>query len=282
MQWWYELISILPFEWAQAGKMLFMKNALLAVILMMPIFAILGTMIVNKRMAFFSDALGHGAFTGVVIGAIMGFVQPMWSAIIFSVVFSLLVAIIKHKSGMASDTIIGVVSATAIALGIFLATKGGENFSKLNTFLIGDILSITPTEIFMLAVVFVGVFLFWVFIFNKLLIVSINTSFASSRGINTFWYEIIFSVSVAVIVTIAIAWVGLLVINSFLVLPAAAARNISKNQRMYHILAAVIALFSGVTGLILSYYTCTSSGATIILLSSMIFFATFFFRKKYV
>lgn len=281
MQWWYDIVNMLPFEWAEEGKMIFMKNALLAVILMMPVFAILGTMIVNKRMAFFSDALGHGAFTGVVIGAIMGFVQPMWSAVVFSIVFSLVVAVIKQKSGMASDTIIGVVSATAIALGIFLATMGGGSFSKLNAFLIGDILSITPDEILMLAMVLLFIVLFWIFIFNKLLLVSINSSFASSRGINTLWYEVIFSTGVAIVVTLSISWVGLLVINSFLILPAAAARNISNNQRSYHITAIIIALISGIAGLFFSYYAETSSGATIILISSVIFFVTFFLRKRF-
>ncbi|MGI6622229.1 MAG: metal ABC transporter permease [Clostridiaceae bacterium] len=281
MNWWYKLLEVLPFEWAQEGQMIFMKNALLAIILLTPVFALLGTMIVNNGMAFFSDALGHGAFTGVAIGGILGFVEPIGSAVVFSALFAFFIAVIKNKSNMASDTIIGVFSSSAIALGIFLATLGGKSFSKLNSYLIGDILSITPKEISFLAIVLVIVFVFWLFVFNRLLLVSINPSLAGSRGIRTFWYEVVFSCVVAVIVTVSMSWIGLLVINSFLVLPAAAARNIARNQRQYHFLSVMFSLFSGIAGLILSYSFETATGSTIVLISSIIFFFTYILRKKF-
>lgn len=281
MSWWYKLLEVLPFEWAQEGQMIFMKNALLAIILLTPVFALLGTMIVNNGMAFFSDALGHGAFTGVAIGGILGFVEPIGSAVVFSALFAFFIAVIKNKSNMASDTIIGVFSSSAIALGIFLATLGGKSFSKLNSYLIGDILSITPKGISFLAIVLVIVFVFWLFVFNRLLLVSINPSLAGSRGIRTFWYEVVFSCVVAVIVTVSMSWIGLLVINSFLVLPAAAARNIARNQRQYHFFSVMFSLFSGIAGLILSYSFETATGSTIVLISSIIFFFTYILRKKF-
>lgn len=281
MEIWYKMLELLPFEWAQPDQMIFMKNALLAVILMSPIFGILGTMIVNNRMAFFSDALGHGAFTGVAIGGILGLVEPMWCAIIFSIVFSIGIAIIKHKSRMASDTVIGVFSSIAIALGIFIQTSGGKSFAKAMTYLVGDILSIQPSEILMLFIMLVLIIVLWIFIFNKLLVVSVNPSLAGSRGIHNFWNEMIFSTAIAIIVTISMSWIGLLVINSFLVLPAAASRNISRNQRQYHFITVCISMFCGITGLILSYYIETATGATIVLISAIIFFVTFFVRKRF-
>jgi len=281
MEIWYKMVNILPFEWARPNEMIFMKNALLAILIITPIFGIIGTMIVNNRMAFFSDALGHGAFTGVAIGGLMGFLQPMWSAVVFSIIFSIIIALIKNKSKMASDTVIGVVSSMAVALGIFISTLGGKSFTKLNTYLVGDILSISPNEIGMLFIVLAGVLIFWAVVFNKLLVVSVNSSLAGSRGIHTFWNELIFSMAIAVIVTISMSWIGLLVINSFLVLPAAAARNITKNQKQYHFVAVIISIISGFVGLILSYYIETASGATIVLVSSVFFFSTFFLRKKF-
>ncbi len=281
MDFWYKILEILPFEWAKTGQMIFMKNALLSIILLTPIFALLGTMVVNNRMSFFSDALGHGAFTGVAIGGLLGFVQPIGSAVLFSIVFAFLIALIKYKSKMASDTVIGVFSSTAIALGIFLATLGGKNFAKLNTYLIGDILSITPNEILLLAIVLLLVTVFWLLVFNKLLIVSVNPSLAGSRGIHTFWYEVIFSCAVAIIVTVSMSWIGLLVINSFLVLPAASARNIAQNQRQYHLLSIIFSVFSGVSGLVLSYYIETATGSTIVIISAIIFFITYGMRKKF-
>ena len=82
MTWWYSLVSLLPFEWAAPDTMLFMKNALLAVLIISPLFGILSTMVVHSRMSFFSDALGHSAFTGMAIGAICGFQEPTWAAVI--------------------------------------------------------------------------------------------------------------------------------------------------------------------------------------------------------
>jgi zinc transport system permease protein len=238
-------------------------------------------MIVNNNMAFFSDALGHGAFTGVAIGGIFGIVEPIGSAVLFSLLFSFFIALIKHRSKMSSDTIIGVFSSTAIALGIFLSTLGGKSFTKLNSFLVGDILSITPHEIGFLFVVLFFIFVFWSVFFNKLLLVSVNPSLAGSRGVRTFWYEVIFSCTVAVVVTVSMSWIGLLVINSFLVLPAASARNIARNQRQYHFFAVIISILSGVTGLLISYYIETASGAAIVLISSAIFFVTYFLRKRF-
>lgn len=281
MELWYKILEILPFEWAEPGRMIFMKNALLAIIILTPIFALLGTMVINKNMSFFSDALGHGAFTGVAIGALMGFVRPIGSAVLFSMLFAFLISIVKNKSKMSSDTIIGVFSSMSIALGIFLATLGGKSFTKLNTYLIGDILSITSEEIAFLAIVLVLVIVFWLFFFNRLLLVSVNPSLASSRGIKIFWYEVIFSCVVAIVVTASMSWIGLLVINSFLVLPAASARNIARNQRQYHLFAIVFSVFSGVFGLAMSYYIETATGSTIVLISSMIFFVTYAFRKKF-
>lgn len=281
MELWYRILEILPFEWAREGQMIFMKNALLAVILLTPIFALLGTMIVNNNMAFFSDALGHGAFTGVVIGGLMGLINPVGSAVVFSILFAIIIAIIKYRSKMSSDTVIGVISSSAIALGIFLVTLGGKSFAKLNSYLVGDILSISPREIGFLFLVLIGVILFWSVFFNRLLLVSVNPSLAGSRGINTFWYEVLFSCAVAVTVTVSMPWIGLLVINSFLVLPAASARNISLNQRQYHFSAVIISVFSGVFGLILSYYIETASGATIVLVLAVIFFISYFMRKRF-
>ena len=282
MEIWYKLVeSLLPFEWARADQMFFMKNALLAIILVTPIFGIIATMIVNNRMAFFSDALGHGAFTGVTIGGLLGFVRPIWSAVVFAVIFSLVITLIKNKSKLSSDTIIGVFSSVAVALGIFISTLGGQSFTKLNVFLVGDILSITPQEIGLVFFVSIAVIILWSLLFNKLLVVSINQSLASSRGLNTFGIELIFTTLVAVIVTISMPWIGLLVINSFLILPAAAARNITSNVRQYHAVSVLISVISGVGGLMLSYYIETATGATIVLISALFFFATFALRTRF-
>lgn len=274
---WYDAVDfLLPFGWTKYD---FMKNALLAVLLLTPLFGLLGTMVVSNRMAFFSDSIGHGAFTGIAIGALFGGLQPLVGAILFSAVFAVVITVIKNKSKASTDTIIGVFSSTAVALGLILLSSGG--FNKYSSYLVGDLLSISPTELLLLFISFIVVIVLWLFIFNKVLLISINQSLAASRGINTLLVDIFFTIAIAVVVTITIQWVGLLIINSLIVLPAAASRNVTRNMRQYHAVSVGISMFSGISGLIASYYLNTATGATIVLIAAVIFFALFFIRKKF-
>lgn len=278
LEWWYGYIGIvLPFKWMGHT---FMKTALLAVLLATPLFGILGTMVVSNRMAFFSDSLGHSTFAGLAIGSLLGG-KPLPSIIVLAMVFAVMITVIKNKSKAATDTIIGVFASTAIAVGLVILSHGGK-FNKFTSFLIGDLLSITPTEIIMLFWTLIGVIILWLLLFNKLLIISINPSLAASRGINTLLIEIIFSSAVAVIVAMTVQWVGILIINSLLVLPAAAARNVTINVRQYHFFSVLFAMVAGVTGLVLSYYWNAATGSTIVLISAAMFFATLMLRSKFV
>src|SRR5659263_22104 len=193
-----------------------------------------------------------------------------------SFAFTLGITFIKNKSRASTDTIIGVFSSIAVALGLVLMSFGGS-FKKYSSYLIGDLLSISASEILLLVFVFVSVIILWTLIFNKLLIVSVNQSLAGSRGVKTLSVEMIFTSIIAVIVTISIQWVGLLIINSLLVLPAAAAKNITSNVRTYTLFSVMISVFSGVCGLITSYYFNTATGATIVLVSGMLFFLSLAF-----
>lgn len=274
----YDFIDlILPFQWVSHT---FMKNALLAVLLVTPLFGILGTMVVSNKMSFFADSLGHGAFTGIALGILFGGMDPIWGATLFSICFAIAITIIKNKGNSSTDTIIGVFSSSAIALGLVLMSYS-SSISKFSSYLVGDLLSITPSEIILLLIVLISVAVLWVFIFNKLLVTSLNTSLANSRGMNTLFIEILFTCTIAIVVTITVNWVGLLIINSLLVLPAAAARNISRNVRQYHLFSVLIAVFSGISGLVTSYYLNTITGATIVLFSSVIFFITLVLKRKF-
>ena len=274
---WYAICDALPLEMLHWD---FMKNALLAILLMAPLFGIMSTMVVTGRMSFFSDALGHSAFTGIAIGAICGIAAPIWAAVAFSAVFALLFSFVRSRSNQAADTLIGVFSSAAVALGIFVATLGGDSFTKYNQYLIGDILSVTPTEISMLALVLVGVMVFWVLSSNRLTLTAIHPQLASSRGIPVGLSQTVFTVAIAVTVTLTISSVGLLILNSLLVLPAASARNVAKNWKQYHLYSVSFALVSGIGGLTLSYYLGNSTGAAISLMLALIFAISFCFRKR--
>lgn len=280
MNLWYSLVELLPFQWAQSGSMYFMKNALLALLIVSPLFGLLSTMVVTRRMSFFSDALGHSAFTGVAVGSLCGLAEPLWGAVVFAAVLALLFTAGRRRTSLASDTVIGVFSSTAVALGIFLSTLGGGSFTRLNSYLIGDILSVTPGKIAILLMILLLVLALWAASFNRLMLSAVHPSLAASRGISVFWQDALFSVAVAVTVTLSMTWVGLLVINSLLVLPAACARNLARNMWQYHLYALLSAVVSGVAGLLTSYYIGSSTGACITLYLAVWFAVSFCLRRR--
>ncbi len=269
----YSIIdTVLPFSWLAPE---FMKNALLAVVLAAPLFGMLGSVVVSNQMAFFSDAIGHSALTGIAIGVILGIKEPLVSMIGFSLFLGAAIISVKCRGKSSADTIIGVFSSTAVALGIVLLSANG-NFAKYQRYLVGDILSIKPVEILDLFVSLVILVVIFLFFYNKMLLTNLHGTFARSRGIKTFFIEMIFALLTAAIVTISIRWTGLLVINSLLVLPAASGKMISRNARRYILLSVLISLASCIIGLCLSWYIGSASGATIVLVNAFVFIICFF------
>ncbi len=257
----------LPFEWLSP---MFMKNAFLAILIACPLFGMLGTSVVSNRMSFFSDAIGHSALTGIALGVIIGIRDVTISMIVFSLILGFAIISVKRKGKSSSDTIIGVFSSTAVALGIVLLSAGG-NFAKYQKYLVGDILSIQPEEILLLICAAIVLLVVWFVFYNRMLLVSMHSVFAKSRGIKTFLIEQIFALLTAVIVTVSIRWTGLLVINSLLVLPAAASRLVSRSTGRYTLFSVIISLVSGILGLALSYQFNTASGASIVLVNAVLF-----------
>lgn len=272
MQTIYSILDIiLPFSWLEPN---FMKNALLAVLIAAPLFGTLGSVVVSNQMAFFSDAIGHSALTGIAIGVLIGIPNPMIAMIGFSFILGLAIISVKCKGKTSADTIIGVFSSTAVALGIVLLSATG-NFAKYQRYLVGDILSITPIEILQLLISLLVLIAIFIIFYNKMLLTNLHSTFARSRGIKTFMIEVIFALLTAGIVTISIRWTGLLVINSLLVLPAASSRLISRNARKYISFSILISLISCIFGLIFSWYLGSASGATIVLVNAAIFLICF-------
>lgn len=258
----------------------FMRNAFLAILIITPLFGMLGTMIVTRKMAFFSDALGHSALTGIAVGVILGVTDTNFTMIVFGIVFALLLNYISSRSGISTDTIISVFSSCSVAIGLAILSKGG-NFSKYSSLLVGDILSITQKEIVSLLVIFVVTLVFFGAGFNYLHAASIHRTLARSRRIPVRLMENLFAVLIAVIVMLSIKWVGILIINALLILPAAASRNLSENMREYHFFSVLFSLFSGVAGLFVSYYTNVATGPMIVIFASILYFATYLYARMH-
>ena len=135
--------TLLPFEWLHYT---FMKNALIAILLLTPLFGMLGTMAVDNKMAFFSDALGHSALTGIAIGVVLGWQSQMSAMLLFGILWAVLITFVKHHSKMSADTIISVFSSTSIALGLVVLSRGGA-FAKYSSVLVSDVLSVAQSDL---------------------------------------------------------------------------------------------------------------------------------------
>lgn len=270
MNTWHTLISHLPFEWAQFA---FMRTALLAVLIASPLFALMGTLVVNNRMAFFSDAIGHASLTGIGIGVLLGMADPLWALVGFALILGGGIILMQRFTRASMDTVISLSMSFSVALGVVLLSRGGS-FNKFGNYLIGDLLSITPDDLVQLlatsAVVGGGILAGY----NRILFTGLNESLARSRGMNPWWTQMLFCAAIVMVVTMNLSWVGILIINSMLIVPAAGARNIARNARQYVAYAVAIALAAGVAGLIASYYANTATGASIVLAAMACYAAT--------
>ncbi len=253
--------TLLPIE---ALRFTFMKNALLAILLLTPLLGLLGTMAVNQQMAFFSDALGHSALTGVGLGILMGVHSDLASMLVFGVVWAVMICRIKQTGAASTDTVISVFSSTSVAAGLLILSRGG-GFAKYSSLLIGDVLAVTPLDLLWLLLELVIGAALWMAMYNSLLLSSVNAPLARSRGVPTRLTECAFVVLVAVAVMLAIRWVGVMLINALLILPAAAGRNLARTSRQHAAWSVAIALGSGVAGLLSAYAWDTSAGAAIVL-----------------
>lgn len=263
---------LLPFAWLEP---VFMKNALLAVIIAAPLFGMLGCIVVSNQMAFFSDAIGHSALTGIALGILFGIKEPAVAMIGFSLVLGTSIILVKTKGKSSADTVIGVFSSTAVALGLVLLSATG-NFAKYQRYLVGDVLSIQPSEIFQLFFALLVLFVIFVLFYNRMLLTNLHSTFAKSRGVHTVFVEVLFALVTAAIVTLSIRWTGLLVINSLLVLPAASSRMVSRNSRRYVFYSICISFVSCIVGLVISWYAGSATGATIVLVNAFLFLCCMF------
>jgi zinc transport system permease protein len=266
----------IPFGWIQYD---FMKNALLSIIIISPVFGFLGTVVVNNRMIFFADVLGHSTFTGIALGALLGMNSPVWAMVVFAIIIAVGINYFKRLTDASLDTVLGVFFAFTVALGIVILSRNG-GFAKYSRYLIGDILTVGVKELIVLAGMFVVICVFWIFASNKFMLIGMNRSLAQSRGINTFLWETLFTVLLAIFIMLTVSILGILSISSLLILPAAAARIFAKNFGGYTLYSVIISILSGIAGLILSYYLDTVSGATIVLFAVLFYAGASVLKRK--
>lgn len=267
----YALMDLLlPFPLVEPE---FMKRAILAVLFVAPAAAAVGVPLVQFRMAFFSDAIGHSAFTGVALGLLLG-IHPLLTMVAFGLFVAYAITLVKGRTGLSPDTVIGVFFSTVIALGIAVISARKGLTRNLQGYLYGDLLAISGTEVMWMAALCLAVAVYLFFAFNRILLLGVHEGFARSMGIRGRALEISFSLAVALVVTTAIRAVGILLVTALLVIPAASARNVARGAAGAFWTAIAVSLVSGVAGIAVSWHLDTATGATIVLVAAAIFAVT--------
>ncbi len=261
---------LLPFAFAEPQ---FMKRAILAMLFIAPTAAAVGVPLVHFRMAFFSDAIGHSAFTGVALGVLLG-IHPVVTMVAFGLFVAWAITLVRGRTELSPDTVIGVFFSTVIALGIAVISAQKGLVRNLQAFLYGDLLAVSEAEVLWLACLFLGVGGYLYAAFNRLMLLGVHEGFARSRGVPVRALEISFALVVALVVTAAIRAVGILLVTALLVIPAAAARNAARGTAPAFWGAVVVSIVSGLAGIAASYALDTATGATVVLFASAFFAAT--------
>ncbi|MDO5484119.1 MAG: metal ABC transporter permease, partial [Desulfovibrionaceae bacterium] len=221
----YGLLSLLPFECLQLR---FMQQALLALLLLTPLAAMLGVHVVNCRMAFFSDAVGHSAFAGVALGLLLG-IDPLLSMPLFGLLVGLTVIGVQRRSRLSADTAIGIVFSAVVALGLAVVSRAGGAARDMQRFLYGDILTISEGEILVLAVLFLLGLIFQFVAYDRLLYIACNPVMARAHGIRVRLWQYLFAGLLSLVVMFAVRGVGVLLVTALLIVPAATARNLARS-----------------------------------------------------
>jgi zinc transport system permease protein len=276
----YDLAGLLPFE---CMRVRFMQQALVALVLLAPMAAVLGVQVVNFRMAFFSDAISHSAFTGVALGLIAG-IRPHFAMPLFGVLVGLGIMAVKRNSSLPSDTVIAVFFSGLVAFGLAVVSREASVAGDIRQFLYGDILLLSENDIRWLLVLFVALLVFQFTAYNRLLQIGVCAVVARAHGVPMAFCQYGFAVMLALVVMFSVWGVGVLLVTAMLVVPAAAARNLARSAGGMFWWALLISVSSATAGLVLSAqeWMNTATGATIILISCVwfLFGALFAGRRR--
>lgn len=243
----------------------FMQRALIGAILMGALCPLLGVFVVIRRLAFFGDAIAHSAFTGIALGIILG-IGPSVGAISFAVLVAAGMGTLQARSRIPSDTIIGVFFSGAAALGILMIGMMQGYRTSLFAYLFGDILGMGWADVWGAAILLGTVAVLVATLRRPLLQIALNRDLAAVQGVRVEALEYTLFLMLAVTVAVSMKLVGIILVTALLVVPAAAARNLSGSIRQMFLWSVGLGVAASVLGLAASYWMDTASGPTIVLI----------------
>ncbi len=248
-----------------------MQRAFVAALLVGVLCSTMGTYVVLRKLSFIGDGIAHASFAGIVIAYLRGLDYYLGAAVV-AVITALGIGLVHRKGRISLDTSIGVLFTGAFALGIFLMSRQRTYAIDLQSFLFGDILSVSRTDLAVVVVLGVLVAMSVALMYRGLLYTSFDPVVAEASGINAPFIEYALLVLLALTIIISLQAVGIVLVAALLVTPAAAAYQLTTRFARMMALSAAFGAVCAVGGLYLSYYLRSSSGATIVLLATLLFF----------
>ncbi|MFY9156981.1 MAG: metal ABC transporter permease [Brevefilum fermentans] len=257
----------------------FMRNALMAGVLVSLTCGIIGTLVVLKRMVFISGGVAHTAYGGVGLAFYLG-VNPILGAVAFSLVASFLMGYVQRQTRQRQDTLIGVMWAIGMAIGIIFADMTPGYKADLMSYLFGSILAVTHTDLWMMLGVNLLVLGFVILFYKELQAVAFDESFARVRNlpVDLLYIALVAMIGLAVVMLMRV--VGLIMIIALLTVPAAIGSLFLNHMKHIMWLAMVLSLVFTTGGLLLSYFFNLTSGATIILIAGISYLSALLIHKS--
>ncbi len=251
----------------------FIQRALLASVMVGILCPFIGNFVILRRMSFFSDAISHSAFAGIAVGAILG-IDLSVSSVAVAILIALLIAFLSEKTSLSHDTVIGIAFSGAIATGILIMGMLRGYRADLFAFLFGDILAITDRDLLLIFIIGILTITILLIFLKPFLQITFNRDLAQIEGINVRFFEYLLFLIIAIVITVSLKIIGIILVTSLLIVPAASAKNLASSMKRLFILSSAFGIISGIVGLMASIYLNTSSGPTIVLVSIGIFFLT--------
>jgi zinc transport system permease protein len=257
----------------------YMLRALAAAMLLAPTCALLGVFVTARRMSFFSDTIAHGALAGVALGVWLGLTEVTIPMILVSLLVAAAIIWIKENTELMTDTIMALLLSGSVAIGIIILKMLRGSSSQIHGYLFGDILAVGDMDVIFAAALFIAVFLGMFWKLSQLTLLSAHEEMAFVCGVSVKALNYLFILVLTITVALSIRLLGIILVTALLVVPPAAARNISRNLRQQILYSLVIGLAGGVLGIWLSYQLNVPCGPAIVLSSIGLFIVTLIFGK---
>jgi zinc/manganese transport system permease protein len=248
----------------------FMQRALIGGILTGIMGGILGSLTILRQLSFFCDALGHSALLGISIGFLLG-LNPSLVLLPFAVIFALAVSYLLEHTRLWTDALLNIIYSSSLAIAIIILSFVGQYKGGLNNLLFGDILAVQQMDLGLSSLLLIACMMFIGLTLRTQMLLTVDESLAIARGVSVSTHRMVFIVLLSLVVGISIKAIGVLLVSAFVVIPACAARLLSRTFTNYVLLSAGLGALSAVFGMVISAWFNLPSGPSIVATQLAIF-----------